>query len=66
VVQKVDANGVFVRIPRRAIARIRRRYFFYTWDEEQSVVRWMCSWDTTEEDVREFAGFVSECIGGRS
>src|SRR6185295_6664521 len=32
VVQKVDANGVFVRIPRRAIAKIRKRYFFYTWD----------------------------------
>jgi threonine aldolase len=62
VVQKVDANGVFVRIPRRAVEKIRKRYFFYTWDEEASVVRWMCSWDTTEEDVREFAAFVSGCL----
>ncbi|HLY74695.1 MAG TPA: low specificity L-threonine aldolase [Planctomycetota bacterium] len=54
VVQKVEANGVFVQIPRRAIAPLRRKYFFYTWDEAASVVRWMCSWDTTEEDVREF------------
>ncbi len=24
---------------------------FYIWDEEANVVRWMCSWDTSEEDV---------------
>lgn len=63
VVQKVQANGVFVQIPRRAIGPLRRRYFFYTWDEAASVVRWMCSWDTTETDVLEFAGFVSKVIG---
>jgi threonine aldolase len=63
LVQKVQANGVFVQIPSRAIARLRRRYFFYTWDEAASVVRWMCSWDTTEDDVLEFAGFVSRVIG---
>jgi threonine aldolase len=27
------------------------------------VVRWMCSFDTTEEDVREFAKFVAQVIG---
>jgi len=63
VVYRVEANAVFVRIPRRAVARLRKRYFFYTWDEAASVVRWMCSWDTTEEDVREFAGRVAEALG---
>jgi threonine aldolase len=61
-VYRVDANAVFVRLPRRAIPRLRKRYFFYTWDEAASVVRWMCSWDTTEEDVREFAGRVAEAL----
>jgi threonine aldolase len=27
------------------------------------VVRWMCSFDTTEEDVRQFAAFVGEMVG---
>ncbi|HEV3027612.1 MAG TPA: low specificity L-threonine aldolase [Planctomycetota bacterium] len=63
VVQKVEANGVFVQIPRRAIAPLRREYFFYTWDEAASVVRWMCSWDTTEEDVLEFARAVARILG---
>jgi threonine aldolase len=60
IVYKVDANGVFVKIPRPAIAKLRKRYFFYVWNEEQSVVRWMCSFDTTEKDVREFTRFVAE------
>ena len=62
IVYKVDANGVFAKIPRPAIAKLRKRYFFYVWNEEQSVVRWMCSFDTTERDVREFTKFVAETV----
>jgi len=58
IVYPVDANGVFAQIPRDAIRKIQERYFFYVWSEEESVVRWMCSFDTTEEDVRRFAEFV--------
>ena len=54
----VEANGVFAQIPRGALAAIQERYFFYVWNEEESVVRWMCSFDTTDADVREFAKFV--------
>jgi threonine aldolase len=63
IAYKVEANGVFARIPRAAIAKIRQRYFFYDWDESQAMVRWMCSWDTTEEDVTTFVRFVAETIG---
>ena len=59
---KVEANGVFVKLPRRAIAKIRKRYFFYMWDEEQSMVRWMCSWDTTEHDVKQFVESVRSSL----
>ena len=31
------------------------QYFFYPWIEEECIVRWMCSFDTTEDDVKEFA-----------
>jgi threonine aldolase len=59
----VEANGVFAKIPRHAIPIIQDRYFFYVWHEDESVVRWMCSFDTTEEDVREFAKFVAQVLG---
>jgi threonine aldolase len=64
VVWKVEANGVFVQIPRHAIAKIKQHYFFYPWIEEESIVRWMCSFDTTEEDIRRFAGVVAEAVKG--
>ena len=63
IVYPVEANGVFAQIPRGANAKIRKRYFFYDWDEAESVVRWMCSWDTTESDVKQFVDFVRQKIG---
>jgi len=64
VVWKVEANGVFAQIPRQAIQKIKERYFFYPWIEDEGIVRWMCSFDTTEEDVREFANCVAEVVKG--
>ena len=62
VVYKVEANGVFAKIPRAAIGKLQKRYFFYVWNEQQSVVRWMCSFDTTEQDVKVFAKFVGKTV----
>ncbi len=64
IAYKVEANGVFAQIPRHAIAKLQKRYFFYVWNEEESVVRWMCSFDTTEEDVKQFAGFLAKTVQG--
>jgi threonine aldolase len=64
VVWKVEANGVFAQIPEAAIAKIKERYFFYPWIEEECIVRWMCSFDTTEEDVKDFVKVVAEAVGG--
>ncbi len=60
----VESNGVFAQIPRQAIEKIKERYFFYPWIEEECIVRWMCSFDTTEEDVREFAEVVAAAVKG--
>jgi threonine aldolase len=62
VVYPVEANGVFAQVPKAAIPKIQDRYFFYVWNEERGVVRWMCSFDTTEEDIREFCGFVRDVV----
>jgi len=62
VAYPVEANGVFAQIPKGAIQKIQERYFFYVWSEEESIVRWMCSFDTTEEDVTRFAEFVAGVI----
>jgi threonine aldolase len=62
IVYPVEANGVFAQVPQHAIARLQERYFFYVWSEEEGVVRWMCSFDTTEDDIRQFAAYVAETV----
>src|SRR6202166_4314597 len=64
IMWKVEANGVFAQIPRHSIEKIKQNYFFYTWMEEESIVRWMCSFDTTEDDIRKFASAVAEAVKG--
>lgn len=55
ITQKVEANGVFVIMPDRVAALLSREYFFYPWNEQISEYRLMTSWDTTSDDVVQFA-----------
>jgi threonine aldolase len=41
----VQSNGLFVRLPKAWIAPLRERFFFYVWDPEIQLCRWMISWD---------------------
>jgi len=59
VTQPVEANAVFAMLPAAAIAAAQEAFFFYVWDERRSEVRWMASWDTTEDDVDQFAAAIS-------
>lgn len=61
--QAVQANGVFAILPPGAAEQLQQRWRFYTWDETTGEVRWMCSWDTTEEDVDAFAADIAEVCG---
>jgi len=64
VVWKVEANGVFTQIPRHSIEKIKQHYYFYMWVEEESIVRWMCSFDTTEDDIHAFIKVMAEAVKG--
>lgn len=54
VMYPVQVNSVFVQLPREVWTSLQEDYFFYDWDEDANVVRWMCSFDTTEDDIRNF------------
>lgn len=60
VVRPVQANAVFAILPADVTARLQERFRFYTWDQVTGEVRWMCSWDTTEDDVTGFAAAIAE------
>lgn len=60
--RSVDANAVFAIIPMEVIEPLRAQYPFYEWDAETHEQRWMCSFDTTEEEVRGFAATLKELL----
>jgi threonine aldolase len=62
ITQKVEANGVFALVPRKYVALLQKKYFFYVWNEETSEVRFMTSFDTTEEDIADFIGLVKKTV----
>jgi threonine aldolase len=67
ITHPVQANAVFARLPRAAIDRLLAElpgeHPFYVWDEARDEVRWMCAWDTTEDDVDGFAATIAEAVG---
>ncbi|MBN9225663.1 MAG: threonine aldolase [Microbacterium sp. SCN 70-27] len=55
--QETQSNGVFATLPEGVADQLRAAFRFYDWDASRREVRWMCSFDTTEQDVD---GFVAE------
>lgn len=60
IMYPVQVNSVFAQLPTDVWHRLQERYFFYDWDEAADVVRWMCSFDTTEEDIHSFVNALKE------
>ena len=56
--QKTESNGVFAVLPAGVADRLRASFRFYDWNEAAREVRWMCSFDTTEEDVDAFIAAI--------
>jgi threonine aldolase len=57
-----QANAVFAVIDPGAREQLLLDFDFYPWDENTGEVRWMCSWDTTEDDVDRFAAAVAAAV----
>ena len=55
ITQPVQSNMVFAIIPKEITEALQKEFFFYVRNEIRNEVRWMCAWDTTEEDIRGFA-----------
>jgi threonine aldolase len=60
ITRKVQSNAVFAIIPADIIAKLQKEYFFYVWDEDKNEVRWMTSFDTTDEDTEKFTQLLGE------
>ncbi len=62
ITQKVEANAVFAIIPKHAIKPLQTKFPFYVWNEQTNELRWMCSFDTTEEEIDEFVKTLREVL----
>ena len=60
--QRTESNAVFAILPSEHIAKLQSETFFYVWNEATSEVRFMTSFDTTEEDVLRFAEFTKRVL----
>lgn len=62
ITQEVQANGVFAIVPPEIIPKLQEKYFFYMWDEHRNEVRWMTSFDTTEDDIHNFVALIKSLV----
>ncbi len=62
IMYPVQVNSVFVQLPAEVWHALQKEYFFYDWDEAQNVVRWMCSFDTTEDDIYAFVSALKRLL----
>ena len=53
-----QANAVFASLNPEVTDRIREKVRFYDWDRSLGEVRWMCAFDTTEQDVDRFIDII--------
>lgn len=58
----VETNAVFVKLPPDLIAPLQEQMYFYVWDPEASVVRWMTSFDTERADLDAFVARLNQLL----
>lgn len=51
VPNSTQANAVFPILSAEQHAKLSQLFRYYVWDQATGQVRWMCSWDTTQEDI---------------
>ena len=60
VTKPVQANGVFAELPKAWNEPLQDSHFFYIWKEATNEARLMCSFDTTEEDIKSFVSIMDK------
>jgi threonine aldolase len=66
VTMPVEANGVFAIMPPHWIKELQELIPFYVWNDQTNEVRLMCSWDTTEAEIEQFAQALTKLSAGLS
>ncbi len=62
IVAPVESNAVFAQLPPECIEKLQAVTVFAVWNTPQSIVRWMTSFDTTENEVDQFAEQIRRVV----
>jgi len=54
ILYPVEANALFVQIPKPALKKLQEKSFFWIWNEEESIARFMTTWDTEPKFLEKF------------
>ena len=65
ITQQVQANEVFVTLPREMIPKLQKEWPFHVWNEARSEARLITSFDTEESDVADFVRLARETTGSK-
>lgn len=57
-----QSNAVFVNLPKKVIKPLRKKYFFYVWDDQTFEVRLMTSFDTKKTEINDFTKTLKELL----
>jgi len=55
-----QTNAVFATVPSQLTEALLEQAYFYIFRPKENMVRWMTSWQTTPEEVRDFAKIINE------
>lgn len=56
----VESNALFVKLPKQWIEPVKKQFFFYIWDVDKSMARWMISWDWTRQHTEKLLHLLKE------
>ena len=62
IMQKIQANAVFLTMPPEIVEELQNRHFFYTFDHTHTIARLMTSFDTTEDDIHRFIADLQKLL----
>ncbi|MGI6394856.1 MAG: threonine aldolase family protein [bacterium] len=62
VVYPVESNAVFAKLDKEKVKKLQKKFFFYVWDEDESIARWMTHWAIEKGDVLEFAEEIKRIV----
>ncbi len=60
VILPVQSNIIFATIPNEWIKSLQDKYYFYVIDEDRNLVRWVTSYDTTQEEIVDFINHIKQ------